>query len=66
MQRLGSYCMVDVEVEREADSRLPQLLDAEQAVWVLSNAVNARGFHVDRVFAEAARKIAKAAAPGDQ
>ena len=66
MQRLGSYCMVDVEVEREADGRLPQLSDAEQAVWVLSNAINARGFHVDRPFAEAARKIAKAAAPGDQ
>jgi hypothetical protein len=34
-------------------------------VWVLSNAVNARGFHVDRVFAEAARKITKPQA-GDQ
>ena len=40
-----------------------QLSDAEQAVWVLSNAINARGFHVDRVFAEAARKITKAAGP---
>ena len=30
---------------------------------MLSNQINARGFHVDRKFAEAARKIAKAAAP---
>ena len=63
LQRLGAYCMRDVVAEREADSRLPPLSDAEQAVWVLSNAVNGRGFHVDRPFAEAARKIAKAAAP---
>ncbi len=53
----------DVEVEREADDRLARLSDAEQKVWVLSNMINERGFHVDRKFAEAARKIAQAAAP---
>ncbi len=62
-QRLGDYNVQDVEVEREADDRLLSLSDAEQALWVLSNTINARGFHIDRPFAEAARKIAKAAAP---
>jgi DNA polymerase len=63
MQRLGAYNMQDVEVEREADDILPPLSDAEQKVWELSNRINARGFHIDRVLAEAARNIAKAAAP---
>ena len=62
MQRLGAYNVQDVEVEREADNRLPSLPDAEQKVWELSNLINARGFHVDRKFAQAARKIAEAAA----
>jgi hypothetical protein len=53
----------DVEVEREADDRLLSLSNTEQAIWALSNLINARGFHVDRKFAEAARQIAKAAAP---
>ena len=39
------------------------LSDAEQKVWELSNRINERGFHVDRKFAEAARKIAQAAGP---
>jgi DNA polymerase len=63
MQRLAEYVVKDVEAEREADGRLPRLSDAEQAVWVLSNKINDRGFHIDRAFAEAARKIAKAAGP---
>ena len=37
--------------------------EKERAVWVLSCKINQRGFHVDRPFAEAARKIAQAAAP---
>ena len=32
-------------------------------LWVLSSKINERGFHVDRKFAEAARRIAQAAAP---
>jgi len=61
--RLSDYNVQDVEVEREADERLLSLPDAEQKVWELSNKINARGFHVDRKFAEAARRIAKEAAP---
>ncbi len=41
MQRLIAYNCRDVEVEREADDRLLQLSDAEQAIWVLSNKINA-------------------------
>jgi DNA polymerase bacteriophage-type len=63
LDRLYSYCKQDVEVERELYGRLPSLSPAEQAIWQLSYQINARGFHIDRVFAEAARKIAEAAAP---
>lgn len=61
--RLSDYCCWDVECEREADDRVPPLSAAEQAAWVLSNKINNRGFHVDRKFAVAARKIAREAAP---
>jgi DNA polymerase bacteriophage-type len=63
LDRLYSYCMQDVEVERELCGRAPHLSPAEHSLWVLSSQINARGFYVDRVFAEAARKIAKAAVP---
>ena len=63
LQRLYAYCRQDVEVERELYDRLPPLSPAEQALWVLSSQINERGFHVDRQFAEAARRIAQAAAP---
>jgi DNA polymerase len=63
LDRLYSYCAQDVEVEREIFNRLPQLSATEQQLWQLSFQINARGFHIDRNFAEAARKIAQAAAP---
>jgi DNA polymerase bacteriophage-type len=63
LNRLYSYCKQDEEVERELYGRLPLLSPAEQARWVLSSRINERGFCVDHDFAEAARKVAKAAAP---
>ena len=63
LRRLGEYCVQDCEVLRELYYRLPPLSPAEQAVWVLNCRINERGFHVDRPFAEAARRIAQAAAP---
>jgi DNA polymerase bacteriophage-type len=63
LDRLYSYCKQDVEVERELFERLLPLSPAEQAIWQISNNINARGFRVDRAFAEAARKIAQTAAP---
>ena len=61
--RLYGYCKQDVEAERELHDRLPPLSAAEQVLWALSGRINERGFHVDRQFAEAARRIAQAAAP---
>jgi hypothetical protein len=63
LDRLYSYCGQDVEVERELFNRLPPLSSAEQAIWQLSHQINVRGFHIDRAFTEAARKIAQEAAP---
>jgi DNA polymerase bacteriophage-type len=63
LDRLGGYCKQDLETARELYYRLPPLSAAEQALWVLSCRINSRGFRVDRRFAEAARRIAQAAAP---
>jgi DNA polymerase len=63
LDRLFAYCAQDVRTERELFNRLPQLSPAEQVIWQLSHQVNIRGFGIDRKFAEAARKIAEAAAP---
>jgi DNA polymerase len=63
LDRLYSYCAQDVRVERELYNRLPPLSPAEEQLWQLSHEINVRGFHIDRAFAEAARKIAEAAAP---
>jgi DNA polymerase len=63
LDRLFAYCAQDVRVERELYNRLPPLSPAEQAIWQLSHLINVRGFCVDRIFAEAARKIAEQAAP---
>ena len=62
-QRLGEYCKQDVKVEREASDVLRALAPEEHKLWQLTAIINDRGFHVDRAFAEAARKITEAAAP---
>jgi DNA polymerase len=63
LDRLYAYCAQDVRVERELFNRLPPLSLAEQQLWQLSHQINVRGFHIDRAFAEAARKIAEQATP---
>jgi DNA polymerase len=63
LQRLYEYCRQDVAVERGLFERLPPLSKAEHVLWQLSCRINDRGFHVDREFAEAARRIAQAAVP---
>ena len=63
LRRLYDYCRQDVEAERALFNRLPPLSEAEHALWQLSCRINERGFCVDRQFAEAARRIAQAAAP---
>jgi DNA polymerase bacteriophage-type len=63
LNRLYDYCRQDCEVERELYRRLPPLSPREQVLWELNHTINTRGFHVDRAFAAAARRIAQAAAP---
>src|SRR5262249_2149872 len=63
LDRLYAYCKQDVEVERELYNRLPLLSVPEQSLWEFSSRINEGGFYIDRAFAEAARKIAEAAAP---
>jgi DNA polymerase len=63
LDRLCEYCGQDVEVERELYNWLPPLSQTEQKIWQLSHQINIRGFHIDRAFAEAARKVAEQAAP---
>ncbi len=63
LQRLYGYCQQDMQVERELYQRLVPLPPSEQQLWELSSRINERGFCVDRKFAEAARRIAQAAAP---
>jgi DNA polymerase len=63
LERLYKYAKRDVEVEREAYQRLRPLIAEEQQLWFLDQHINARGFHLDRPFAEAARAIAQAASP---
>lgn len=47
VQRLGSYCAQDVEVEREGGARMMRLSTKEKELWVLDQKINARGFRVD-------------------
>lgn len=45
--RLGEYCAADVLAEESLSSAVPGLTDAEEAVWQLDLAINARGIRVD-------------------
>jgi DNA polymerase len=65
LQRLYEYCKQDGEVERELWERLQHrpLPPAELLLWQLDAKINARGFHVDRELAEAARAVARATGP---
>jgi DNA polymerase bacteriophage-type len=46
-QRLYAYCRQDVEVERELEKRLLQLMPSEQELWILDQRINDRGIMVD-------------------
>jgi DNA polymerase len=62
-QRRNKYACEDAEIEREAYQQLRPLSPEEEQLWLLDLRINARGFHVDRELAAAARAIAEAAAP---
>jgi DNA polymerase len=59
LELLYRYCARDVELEREIYRQFSPLSEAEQAIWILDQIVNARGFYVDIPLAKAARDIAR-------
>jgi DNA polymerase len=63
LRRLYEYCRQDVEVERELYAQLQPLIPQELKLWQLDCIINARGFHLDRTLALAARRIAQALGP---
>jgi DNA polymerase bacteriophage-type len=61
--KLGDYCVKDEESTFELSGRVAPLSDFEQQLWALDHKINSRGFCIDRAFAEAALKIARAIGP---
>jgi DNA polymerase bacteriophage-type len=57
-ERLYLYCRRDVEAERALFRALPPLTDAEQKLWELDAAINARGFYTDSALLDAAHNVA--------
>jgi DNA polymerase bacteriophage-type len=60
-ETLVAYCKQDVATERELFQRIGLLSDAEQALWLLDAAINARGICIDRALLDAALRIAEEA-----
>lgn len=56
--RLGEYCKVDVNVEREIFKRVLPLSDKEQRIWTLDQAINNRGVPFDMESLQAALDVA--------
>ena len=56
--RLGAYCVVDGQVEREIYRRVLPLSDQEQRIWTLDQAINNRGVPFDIESINAALKVA--------
>ena len=56
-QRLYEYCKQDIEVERELEKRLLQLMPQEQSLWVLDQKINNRGIQVDLKAINAAMEV---------
>jgi DNA polymerase len=56
-QALHSYCVGDVEAERELAGRLRPLCNREQKIWQLDAKINQRGIAIDRPLIEAASRI---------
>lgn len=47
IQRLGEYCIVDVETERAIDNAVPELSETERRYWLTIEKINDRGAPVD-------------------
>jgi DNA polymerase bacteriophage-type len=61
IHRLGEYCRVDVETERDLFGQLRPLCGREQQLWTLDAEINSRGVRLDVGLAQAASQIIKAA-----
>lgn len=55
---LYTYCIGDVDAEKEIDSRLPDLPPSERKVWELDFMINHRGIHSDVPTAKLAMELA--------
>ena len=61
LERLGAYCVTDVEVERLIDANLPQLSETEYAIWSTTEQINDRGIEVDQPLLAAVSALVDAA-----
>jgi DNA polymerase len=61
-ERLDSYCIDDVRSEDEVSERCPDLSPTETRIFLVDQAINARGVHCDREAVEAAITIIEQAA----
>lgn len=57
LERLCAYCRVDVLAEEAASHRLRDLSDRETEMYLMDQAINERGFQLDREAIEAALEI---------
>ena len=57
MERVGDYCLQDVEVETNIDNLLPQHQPRERRVWALDQLINDRGVRLDRPLIKAATEV---------
>lgn len=57
VQRLGRYCVTDVDAERHVDKRTFRLTPFEQALWIRDQVINARGVRVDQALCEATIEV---------
>lgn len=56
-ERMYAYCKNDVEVERQAGTRMLQLNPAERELWLLDHKINQRGVYIDVPAVKAAIEI---------
>lgn len=56
-KRLGEYCIIDVEVERDCDEQMFPLSETEHEYWQLDLEINARGIRVDRTAIKATLQL---------
>lgn len=55
--RLGEYCRVDVEVERQLAKKLAPLSDSERRHWLLDQTINGRGVPIDLASVANAKRV---------